>query len=91
MKHSGKTAHAVCRYLVEQGPTTADTIGAFLWHDRKRGRVSAPQGGGDYAAQMLLGRLKTAGLVQHTHSWRGSSTMWEVTAAGREFAKRDLG
>lgn len=56
-------------------------IGARLWPNR-RSRGCAVQGGGDYAAQMLLGRMRKAGLVRVAHG-EGSS-QWELTATGRE-------
>jgi len=45
-----------------------------------RGGVST-NGGGDYAAQMLLGRMKKAGLVEHAPS--DGSSLWRLTLAGR--------
>lgn len=42
---------------------TAGEIGGILWQARK-GRVCSVNGGGDYAAQMLLGRMRKAGLVR---------------------------
>jgi hypothetical protein len=55
-------------------------VGAVIWANKKRGRTSSANGGGDYAAQMLLGRMRKAGLVRTIHS-EGSSR-WEVTALG---------
>jgi hypothetical protein len=57
----------------------ADLLGAKLWPDRT-GRISAPHGGGDYAAQMLLGRMKKAELVQHSAS--AGSSRWQLTQKG---------
>lgn len=56
-----------------------DDVGGAVWSERK-GRVTSSGGGGDYAAQMLLGRLKKAGLVEHAPS-EGSSR-WRLTAKG---------
>lgn len=57
----------------------AGDVGQATWPDRRRVGVSH-NGGGDYAAQMLLGRLKKAGLVEHAPS-EGSS-LWRLTARG---------
>lgn len=62
------------------GPQSAGDVGQAVWPERERVRV-ANHGGGDYAAQMLLGRLKRAGLVRHAPS--DGSTLWEITNAGR--------
>jgi hypothetical protein len=61
-------------------------VGATVWKGKKRGRVTSSGGGGDYAAQMLLGRMRKAGLVRAIHS-EGSSR-WEVTALGRSEAAK---
>ena len=57
-------------------------VGGAVWPDRvvRSGRGVANGGGGDYAAQMLLGRLKKAGLVEHAPS-EGSSR-WRLSAKG---------
>ena len=57
-------------------------VGNAVWPDRviRGGRGVSVNGGGDYAAQMLLGRLKSAGLVEHAPS-EGSSR-WRLTAEG---------
>ena len=57
----------------------ASMLGALLWPSRT-GSVSSKDGGGDYAAQMLLGRMRKAGLVR-TQQTEGSS-VWEVTPLG---------
>lgn len=78
-----------CRYLAAKGPQPADLVGAFVWKGKKRGKTTSMGGGGDYAAQMLLGRMKKAGLVRHSLAHAdGSSTLWEVTASGRLEAER---
>ena len=58
-------------------------VGNAAWPDRVIGfsRGVSVNGGGDYAAQMLLGRLKKAGLVEHAPS-EGSSR-WRLSAKGR--------
>ncbi len=71
----------VCHYLVESGPSSADMVGAAVWRGIPRGKATSSGGGGDYAAQMMLGRMKKAGLVRHATS--EGSTRWEVTALGR--------
>ena len=75
-----------CRYLVANGPATADMVGAAVWKGKKRGKTTSSGGGGDYAAQMLLGRMKKAGLVQHAR-FEGA-TRWEVTPLGRAEAAK---
>jgi len=58
-------------------------VGDAVWPDRdvvRAGRGVANGGGGDYAAQMLLGRLKKAGLVEHAPS-EGSSR-WRLSTKG---------
>lgn len=63
----------------------ASMLGAQLWPERI-GRVFAVQGGGDYAAQMLLGRMRKAGLVRVARG-EGSSR-WELTSDGYRAAVR---
>ena len=58
----------------------AGDVGGHIWPDRN-GRIASSGGGGDYAAQMLLGRLKAAGLVEHAPS--EGSTRWRITTKGR--------
>ncbi len=57
-------------------------VGNKVWPDRvvRGGRGVSVNGGGDYAAQMLLGRLKKAGLVEHAPS--EGSTRWRLSAKG---------
>lgn len=57
-------------------------VGGAVWPDRvlRGGRGVSVNGGGDYAAQMLLGRLKSAGLVEHAPS-EGSS-LWRLSVKG---------
>lgn len=83
---STPTTIRVLRYLINHGPSGCSLVGTVI--DNRRGSrfgVST-NGGGDYAAQMLLGRMKKAGLVRHAPS-EGSS-LWEVTTQGREKAAR---
>lgn len=75
----------VCRFLNANGPKTAGDVGAFVWRNKKRGRTTSVNGGGDYAAQMLLGRMRVAGLVRVTAD--PGASRWEVTAAGRREAQ----
>ena len=62
---------------------SAGEVGAGVWPDRacRPGRGVSVNGGGDYAAQMLLGRLKKAGLVEYAKS-EGSSR-WRLSTKGR--------
>lgn len=54
-------------------------VGGAVWPDRA-GRICATGGGGDYAAQMLLGRLRKAGFVEHAPS--DGSSRWRLPPAG---------
>lgn len=73
-------------FVLALEPTSASMVGAVLWPFRKgkRGGV-ASTGGGDYPAQMLLGRLRKAGLVRTQHT-EGSS-VWELTPKGAQSIK----
>jgi hypothetical protein len=58
----------------------AANFGAKMWPTSTR-KATSMGGGGDYAAQMMLGRLRKAGFVQVQS---GSITsIWELTALGR--------
>lgn len=70
------------------GPLGCSAVGAIVWEGAgvpRRGRVSAVNGGGDYAAQMLLGRMRKAGLVRTTHDL--GSSQWELTVEGLKRAR----
>lgn len=60
-------------------------VGGAVWPDRpvRSGRGVSSNGGGDYAAQMLLGRLKKAGLVETARSV--GSSRWRLTPKGLRF------
>jgi hypothetical protein len=53
--------------------------------NRGPGRRASVNGGGDYAAQMLLGRMRKAGLVENAHA--EGSTRWRLTSAGMNRAR----
>ena len=78
------TARAL-RCLHDAGHVGVDagSVGGSVWPDGPPGggRGSSNGGGGYYAAQMLLGRLKKAGLVEHAPS-EGSS-LWRLSPKGR--------
>lgn len=65
--------------VLKRGPTSAGIVGSRLWPDRKT-RGTAVQGGGDYAAQMLLGQMRRNGLVRVQHG--DGSSIWELTECG---------
>jgi hypothetical protein len=69
-------------YLYNNREAAAGCVGAAVWPDRdvRGGRGVSSNGGGDYAAQMLLGRLKKAGLVERAPS--EGSTRWCLTRKG---------
>lgn len=76
-----KTTDRVLSYLLEHGPSGCSNVGSVIENRcNNRGGVST-NGGGDYAAQMLLGRMRKAGLVRTTHS--PGSSLWELTRDGR--------
>lgn len=66
-------------YLL-QSSASASMVGAYLWPSRTT-RGTATQGGGDYKAQMFLGRLRKKGWAR-VAAGEGSS-VWEVTTKGR--------
>lgn len=66
-----------------KAPATAGEVGAAAWPERKRARI-ASHGGGDFAAQMLLGRARRAGLVRVAPG--DGSSVWELTDKGRQTA-----
>lgn len=70
------TIQRALRYLatIDHHGTDAGDVGGAVFVKRS-GRIASASGGGDYAAQMLLGRMKKAGLVEHSR--------WRITAAGR--------
>jgi hypothetical protein len=63
-------------------------VGGAVWPDRaiRGGRGVSVNGGGDYAAQMLLGRLKKARLVEQARS--EGSTRWRLSTDGRREGRR---
>jgi hypothetical protein len=58
-------------------------VGAVIWPVRV-GHTVAAQGGGDYAAQMLLGRLRKQGLARTLNT--DGSSRWSLTTKGRGVA-----
>ncbi len=63
---------------------TACEIGTSLWGDTRRGRVSSAWGGGDYAAQMLLGRMRKRGLVRVEFDPNPGASKWIITHNGKD-------
>lgn len=57
-------------------------VGNAVWPERvvRGGRGVSSNGGGDYAAQMLLGRLKKTGLVEYAPST--GSSRWRLSEKG---------
>lgn len=62
--------------------TGCSNFGAGYFRGERSGHVVANHGGGDYAAQMMLGRLRKQGLVRVANG-PGSST-WELTWEGKK-------
>lgn len=55
--------------------------------NKRKGRIASSNGGGDYAAQMLLGRMRKAGLVRGTlpsADYQRGATVWVLTAKGKK-------
>lgn len=73
-----ETEFQALTYL-RRSESSAGMVGAHLWPER-RSRGTAVQGGGDYAAQMLLGRLRKKGWTR-VAAGEGSS-VWEITSIG---------
>lgn len=64
-------------------------FGAEYFGPDRKSRSSSMGGGGDYAALMLLGRLKSAGYLRaHHDGWVQAPNRWELTPAGRAIAER---
>jgi hypothetical protein len=63
----------------------AGDFGAEMWPARTS-KTTSNGGGGDYAAQMLLGRLRKAGFVRVQP--RSITSIWELTALGHSEAER---
>lgn len=80
------TTRRVLRYLLASGARTAGEIGGAVISSR-RGRIASASGGGDYAAQMLLGRLQRRGLVHGSAPGDGGATRWAITAQGRTWLR----
>lgn len=78
------TTDRVLAYLAKASVACAGDVGTVI--DNRHGRISSSGGGGDYAAQMLLGRMKKAGLVEYAPS--EGATLWRLTAAGKKRATR---
>lgn len=79
------TTQKAILYLHKHGPSNASDIGTVI--DNRHGRISATTGGGDYAAQMLLGRMRKAALVR-VSNYEGSTSRWELTITGLHLARK---
>ena len=74
----------LCLYDGGYKGVSCGEVGAGVWPERecRPGRGVSVNGGGDYAAQMLLGRLKKAGLVEYAAG--EGSTRWRLSTKGRD-------
>ena len=74
----------LCLYDGGYSGLSSGEVGSAAWPDRviTFGRGVSSNGGGDYAAQMLLGRLKKAGLVEYAPG--EGSTRWRLSTKGRD-------
>jgi len=77
------TTQKVLLYLHKHGPSGCHAVGDVI--DNRRGRMVSASGGGDYAAQMLLGRMRSKGYVRVCNA--DGSSLWELTSAGLELAQ----
>lgn len=73
----------LCLYDSGYSGISSGEVGSAVWPDRviTFGRGVSSNGGGDYAAQMLLGRLKKVGLVEYAPG--EGSTRWRLSTKGR--------
>ena len=78
------TTQKVVLFLHKHGPSASIEVGDVL--ENRSGRRVSASGGGDYAAQMLLGRMRKAGIVR-VGNYEGSSR-WELTLAGLQLARK---
>lgn len=67
--------------VLAKRPSPASIVGAVVWTDRK-GHVISSNGGGDYGAQMLLGRMRKQNWCRVQHGDGQVTSIWEITAAG---------
>jgi len=92
MKRSPTTLEREALGYLDLEATTAGELGAWLRNTGRMstsGRVSSAWGGGDYTAQMLLGRMRKQGWCR-TRQLRGpGASIWEATAAGRKAMHRE--
>ena len=74
----------LCLYDGGYNGLSSGEVGGAVWPDRviTFGRGVSSNGGGDYAAQMLLGRLKKAKLVEYAPG--EGSTRWRLSTKGRD-------
>lgn len=83
--HGYTATQRVLLYLFTHGVCSADAVGTVISPNSTRKR-SPNGGGGDYAAQMMLGRMKSAGLVCHAFS--EGSALWELTPKGMKLVHK---
>jgi hypothetical protein len=84
--HASLTATDRALLALRGGSCGCHEVGSAVWGESRTGRIASVNGGGDYAAQMLLGRMRKAGLVRTTHD--PGSSRWELTPSGEERAAR---
>lgn len=91
MRPTFKQVRALVALLaIEDYPygTGCDNFGAAYFGERRSGRISSVNGGGDYAAQMTLGRLRKLGWTStQTMDGHLGSSRWMLTASGRAIAR----
>lgn len=81
------TERSVLR-LLARGPRYAREVDAHAWPDAGSQRA-AVTGGGCYAAQMLLGRMRRCGWCRTRNEGAGAS-LWEITDAGLQALRRTI-
>jgi len=78
----------LCLYRGGNNGVSSGDVGGAVWPDREIdfGHGVSSNGGGDYAAQMLLGRFKKAGLVEYAPG--EGSTRWRLSTKGRNEVRK---
>lgn len=83
----GSAAHLMLVALSTSSELSAGECGIAGWPGTVR--KTPTNGGGDMAAQMWLGRMKSHKLVEHAPSV--GSSMWRITYAGRTVLRQLAG
>lgn len=83
------TTRAVLQLLADAPrPMGCAWVGDAIRPESTRMRMPN-HGGGDYAAQMFLGKLRKRGLVEQVNT--GGSSAWQISWAGRKWLASERG